>query len=97
MNGTEWHVEENGRELAEAEALNDERSERRNATTWDTDRRQHAKPKPCLRIQECLQNMIPLPHTRCDSHQLLVIVQELGFHGRVGHEDEDENRCDDCE
>src|SRR5690348_5539272 len=99
LDGTEWHVEEDRLELVEAKALDDQGAEGCDATTWYTDRRQHREPEPCLDVQEGLQDMIPLPDPRGNTHlvhaqtlncdQLLVFVEELGLHWRVGHEDVD--------
>lgn len=93
--GTERDIHEDSREVVEPERPYDQRAERGNAARGDTDGEQQGEPEVGLRVRERLLQMVMPPLPRGDAHlvhsqplqrdQLVVIVQELGFGGRIGH------------
>ena len=95
-------VKENGSKRVEAERLHDQRTKRRYAAGGNTDGEQESGPAPSLWVEDGFLCVIPSPFAGEDAHlvhaksldrdELVVVVEELGLDGGVGHEDEHDER-----
>ncbi len=64
------------------------------------------KPDPGLHVEKCLPDVIPPPLARYNTHlvgaqaldgdDFLALIEELGFHGGVGHEYQNDYRVENC-
>lgn len=104
MEGPAMEVLTDGLEIGVPKVLNNEIAKGRDPSRRNGYCHNQQEPKIGLWVQKCLLNMIPSPLSRDNTHlvcsepfdgdDFLALAEKLAFHGRVGHDQEDDDGVD---